>query len=52
VQRRLRLASVRLDVAGRRVTASIEDRDAADAQEIFGRLPDLARSARARDHAA
>ncbi len=48
VQRRLGLASVRLDVAGRRVTASIQDRDAADAGEILARLPDLARQARSR----
>ena len=46
VQRRLGLASVRLDVAGRRVTASITDRDAAEAQQILARLPDLARVAR------
>ena len=46
VQRRLGLASVRLDVAGRRVTASIQDRDAAEAQQILARLPDLARAAR------
>jgi putative membrane protein len=54
VQRRLGLASVRLDVAGRRVTASIADRDAAEAQQILARLPDLARVARnnsvARNH--
>jgi putative membrane protein len=48
VQRKFGLASVRLDVAGRHVTASLEDRDLAEAAEIFGRLPDLARSARAR----
>ena len=47
VQRRLGLASVRLDVAGRRVTASIAERDAAEAQQILARLPDLARAARA-----
>jgi putative membrane protein len=46
VQRRLELASVRLDVAGRRVTASIEDRGAAEAQQILSRLPDQARAAR------
>jgi putative membrane protein len=46
VQRRLRLASVRLDVAGRRVTASLADRDATEAQQILARLPDLARAAR------
>jgi putative membrane protein len=48
VQRRLGLASVRLDVAGKRVTGSIQDRDAAEAGEILARLPDLARAARAR----
>ena len=46
VERRLGLASVRLDVAGRRVTASLADRDAAEAQQILARLPDLARAAR------
>jgi putative membrane protein len=48
LQRWLGLASVRLDVAGRRVTGSIQDRDVAEANEILGRLPDLARAARAR----
>jgi putative membrane protein len=52
VQRRLGLASVRLDVAGKRVTASIQDRDTAEAHEILRRLPDLARNARARDQVA
>ena len=52
VQRRLGLASVRLDVAGRRVTASIADRDAAEAQQILARLPDLARAARRGSSAA
>jgi putative membrane protein len=47
VQRRLGLASVRLDVAGRRVTASIQDRDVTETRVILGRLPDLARDARA-----
>jgi putative membrane protein len=46
VQRRLDLASIRLDVAGRRVTASIQDRGAAEAQQILSRLPDQARTAR------
>ncbi len=46
VQRRFGLASVHLDVAGRRVTLSIQDRSAQDAREILGRLPDLARQAR------
>ncbi|HEY2442199.1 MAG TPA: PH domain-containing protein, partial [Streptosporangiaceae bacterium] len=48
VQRRLGLASVRLDVAGRRVAARIEDRGAAEARDILGRLPALARAARSR----
>ena len=48
VQRRLGLASVRLDVAGRRVTGDIEDRDAAEARDILRRLPELARRARSR----
>jgi putative membrane protein len=49
VQRRLGLASVRLDVAGKRVQASIQDRGAAEAQEILGQLPDLASKARTRE---
>ena len=48
LQRRLGLASVRLDVAGRRVTASLEDRDVAEADEMLRRLPALAREARTR----
>ena len=52
VQRKLGLASVRLDVAGKRVTANLEDRGAAEAGEAFRRLPDLARQARARARAA
>jgi putative membrane protein len=48
LQRRLGLASVRLDVAGKRVTAALEDRTAAEAREIFGQLPDLAAAARQR----
>ena len=40
-----------LDVAGRRVRAAVDDRDAAEAGEILGRLPDLARAARARGQA-
>jgi putative membrane protein len=47
-QRRLGLATVRLDVAGRRVTASIQDRGVAEAGELLARLPDLARAARSR----
>jgi putative membrane protein len=52
VQRRLGLASVLLDVAGRRVKADIEDRPAAEASELLLRLPVLAREARARDAGA
>jgi putative membrane protein len=48
-QRRLGLASVRLDVAGKRVTGSIQDREVAEADKILARLPDLAREARSRD---
>ena len=48
VQRRLGLASVLLDVAGRRVRADVEDRAAAEASDLLGRLPGLARTARAR----
>jgi putative membrane protein len=50
-QRRLDLATVFLDVAGRRVRAAIEDRDTAEAGDILGRLPDLARAARTRGRA-
>ena len=46
VQRRLGLASVKLDVAGRRVTASITDRSTTEASEILARLPAQARAAR------
>ena len=48
VQRRLGLASVLLDVAGRRVRADIEDRSAAEAGQLLARLPELARDARVR----
>jgi hypothetical protein len=37
---------VHLDAAGKRVSASIQDRDSAEALEILGDLPDLARAAR------
>jgi len=46
IQRRLGLASVHLDVAGKRVSAVIEDRDRDEAARILGTLPDLARVAR------
>jgi putative membrane protein len=46
LQRKLALATIHLDVAGRRVSAKIEDRDSAEALEIMSELPDLARAAR------
>jgi putative membrane protein len=46
VQRRLGLASVLLDVAGRRVTADMQDRSAAEARDLLMGLPDMARRAR------
>ena len=48
VQRRLGLASVRLDVAGKRVTADLADRRTAEADELLRRLPGQAGQARAR----
>ena len=48
VQRRLDLATVHLDAAGRRVSARIRDRDGAEALGIMAALPDLARAARSR----
>ena len=50
-QRRLGLASVLLDVAGRRVRADIEDRAEAEADALLQQLPDLAAAARARGSA-
>ncbi len=46
VQRRLQLASVHVDTAGRAVHATLRDRDAAEAADAFARLTDLARAAR------
>jgi putative membrane protein len=46
VQRRLRLASLHVDAAGRRVTASIHDRDAAEAERLLGELAEACRRAR------
>jgi putative membrane protein len=48
LQRRLGLATVHLDVAGKRVSAKVEDRDSAEARRILAALPDLARAARSR----
>jgi putative membrane protein len=47
-QRRLGLASVRLDVAGKRVTARITDRTEAEARDILAQLPAQTRAARLR----
>jgi putative membrane protein len=46
VQRRLGLASVHVDTAGRAVHATLRDRDAAEAAGALVELTDLARSAR------
>jgi putative membrane protein len=46
VQRQLNLASVKLDVAGKRTTASITDRATAEASDILAQLPAQARAAR------
>ena len=46
VQRRLRLASVHVDTAGRAVHATLRDRDAAEAARALADLTELARAAR------
>ena len=46
VQRRLDLASVQLDVAGRRTSANITDRSTAEASEVLATLPAQTRAAR------
>jgi putative membrane protein len=48
VQRRLRLASVHVDTAGKTVHATLRDRDIAEAAEALAELTDLARAARRR----
>jgi putative membrane protein len=48
VQRRLGLASVELDVAGKRVKASATDRTVTEAADLLTRLPAQARAARTR----
>ena len=48
VQRRLRLASVHVDTAGRSAHATLRDRDAAEATRALADLTDLARAARRR----
>ena len=46
VQRRLRLSSIHLDTAGRRVHAVLRDRDATEARALLAELPDRCRDAR------
>jgi putative membrane protein len=48
IQRRLRLASVHVDTAGRTVHATLRDRDAAEAKGTLADLTGLARAARRR----
>jgi putative membrane protein len=46
LQRRLRLATIHLDTAGRRVGASLLDRDADEADRMLAELTELSRAAR------
>lgn len=46
LQRRLRLATVHLDTAGRNVHAVLRDREEAEAEALLRELPDLCRTAR------
>lgn len=46
VQRRLGLATIHLDTAGRNVHAVLRDRDAGEAEALVAALPDLCRAAR------
>jgi putative membrane protein len=46
IQRRLRLASVHVDTAGRAVHATLRDRDSAEASQALDELAELARAAR------
>jgi putative membrane protein len=46
LQRRLRLASIHLDTAGRSVHANLRDRDVEEADSVLGSLVALARAAR------
>jgi putative membrane protein len=51
VQRRLRLATVHLDAAGKRVRAQYRDRDVDEADRLVDELTSLSRSARQREQA-
>jgi putative membrane protein len=46
VQRRLNLATVHVDTAGRAVRAALRDRDAGEADQALTRYAELARAAR------
>jgi putative membrane protein len=46
LQRRLRLASVHIDTAGRSVHAVLRDRDQGEADRVLDELSDVARIAR------
>jgi putative membrane protein len=46
IQRRLGLASIHLDTAGRSVHAVLRDRDRAEADRLMADLPDRCRAAR------
>ncbi len=51
IQRRLRLGSIHLDTAGRRVFAVLRDRDRTEATRLMADLPDRCREARRREAA-
>lgn len=46
IQRRLRLSSIHLDTAGRRVHAVLRDRDGVEGERLLGELPERCRQAR------
>ncbi|MEA2314377.1 MAG: putative rane protein [Solirubrobacteraceae bacterium] len=46
IQRRLRLSSIHLDTAGRKVHAVLRDRDQAESAQLLAELPDRCRQAR------
>jgi len=50
LQRRLRLATVHVDAAGKRTRAEFRDRAVAEADRLLGELTTLSRSARQRSH--
>jgi putative membrane protein len=49
LQRRLRLATIRLDTAGRPLHSAIRDRDSIEARQVLQELTGLARAARHAD---